>query len=170
MSAPRGSRAWLAARSLAWTLLIPGLFAGYVPWRYFGLSEVRLDFSSPRHLAGLLCIAIGAVLLAACIWEFARSGRGTLSPADPPKELVVRGLYHYVRNPMYLSATLIILGEFLLTGSRGLLLYWAVWFVGANLFVLGYEEPTLRGRFGPVYERYTRDVGRWLPKLPGWRD
>ena len=161
----RGSSAWLAVRSLAWTLLIPVTFAGYVPWRYFGLGDVRLDWTSPRHLIALLCIAIGSVLLGACIWEFFRSGRGTLSPADPPKELVVRGLYRYVRNPMYLSVTLIILGEFLLTGSQGLLLYWAVWFLGANLFVLGYEEPTLRRRFGPAYEQYVRNVGRWLPNF-----
>jgi protein-S-isoprenylcysteine O-methyltransferase Ste14 len=161
----RGSGAWLAIRSLAWTLLIPGVFAGYVPWRYFGLAKVRLDLTSFHHLVGVICIGIGAVLLGACIWEFARSGRGTLSPADPPKELVVRGLYRYVRNPMYLSVTLIVLGEVLLTGSRGLLLYWAIWFFGANLFVLGYEEPTLRRRFGPAYERYVQSVGRWLPKL-----
>ncbi len=160
----QGSSVWLAVRSLAWTLLIPGIFAGYVPWRYFGLAQVRLDFSNPRHLLGLLCIGLGAVLLGACIWEFARSGRGTLSPADPPKELVVRGLYRYVRNPMYLSVTVIVLGEFLLTGSRGLLLYWAIWFLAANLFVLGYEEPTLRRSFGAAYDRYVLRVGRWLPK------
>jgi protein-S-isoprenylcysteine O-methyltransferase Ste14 len=165
VSPSRSSSAWLAFRSLVWTLLIPGLFAGYVPWRYFGLAQVQLDLTSFRHLAGLLLIAIGTVLLVACIWEFARTGRGTLSPADPPKELVVRGLYRYVRNPMYLSVTLIVLGEFLLTGSGALLLYWAIWFLGANLFVMGYEEPTLRRRFGPAYERYTRSVGRWSPKF-----
>jgi protein-S-isoprenylcysteine O-methyltransferase Ste14 len=165
MSPPLGSSAWLVFRSLFWTLLIPGVFAGYVPWRYFGLSQVRLDVTGLRHLAGLLLIGIGTLLLGACIWEFARSGRGTLSPADPPKALVVGGLYRYVRNPMYLSVTLLVLGEFLLTGSRGLLLYWAIWFLAANLFVVGYEEPTLRRQFGPAYERYTRSVGRWLPKF-----
>jgi protein-S-isoprenylcysteine O-methyltransferase Ste14 len=117
----RRSNAWLASRSLAWTLLIPGIFAGYVPWRYFGPGQARLYLTSPRHLVALLCIAIGAVLLGACIGEFARSGRGTLS--------------------------------------------WAIWFLGANLFVLGYEEPTLRRRFGPAYEQYVRTVGRWLPKF-----
>jgi protein-S-isoprenylcysteine O-methyltransferase Ste14 len=162
---PHGSSVWLAIRSLAWTLLIPGVFAGYVPWRYFGIDQVRLDLTSIRHLAGLLCVGTGAVLLGACILEFARSGRGTVSPVDPPKELVVRGLYRYVRNPMYLSATLIIMGEFLLTGSRGLALYWAVWFLGANVFVVGYEEPTLRRRFGPAYQHYVEHVGRWLPRF-----
>jgi protein-S-isoprenylcysteine O-methyltransferase Ste14 len=68
---------------------------------------------------------------------------------------------------MYLSVTLIVLGEVLLTGSRGLFLYWLVWFIGANFFVIGYEEPTLRRRFGAAYERYTRSVGRWLPRPRG---
>ena len=77
--------------------------------------------------------------------------------------LVVRGLYRYVRNPMYLSVTVIVLGEVLLTGSRALLGYWAVWFALVNAFVIGYEEPTLRRQFGPTFERYAREVGRWIP-------
>jgi protein-S-isoprenylcysteine O-methyltransferase Ste14 len=145
-------------------MLLPGFFAGYVPLRFFGLARVQLSLQNPVHVVGLLLIGLGAGLLGACIWEFARSGRGTLSPVDPPRELVVRGLYRYVRNPMYLSVTTIVLGEFLLTGSRPLLVYWAVWFVAVNLFVIGYEEPTLRRRFGESYERYTREVGRWLPR------
>ena len=156
---------WLALRSLLWTVLLPGLFAGYVPLRFFGLARVHVSLTNPVHLLGLLAIGVGTALLLTCIWEFARSGRGTLSPVDPPRELVVRGLYRYVRNPMYLSVTVIVLGELLLTGSRPLLVYWAVWFVAVNLFVLGYEEPTLRRRFGESYERYTREVGRWLPTL-----
>lgn len=159
------SAVWLALRSLLWAALLPGLFAGYVPWRFFGLGQVRLDFLSPAHLLGLTCVALGAALLAACIWEFARSGQGTLAPVDPPRELVVRGLYRYVRNPMYLSVTTIVLGELLLTGSRALLTYWVIWFLAVNLFVIGYEEPTLRRRFGTSYERYTRQVGRWVPRF-----
>ena len=126
---------------------------------------MRLDLSNPLHGAGVLCVAVGAVLLLACIWEFARRGRGTLSPADPPRRLVVRGLYRYVRNPMYLSATLILLGEVLLTGSRALLLYWAIWFTAANLFVIAYEEPTLRRLFGADYDRYRQQTGRWIPRF-----
>jgi len=155
---------WLAVRSLAWTVLIPGAFAGYLPWRFFGLADVPLTFRNPIHVLGVLCIGLGAALLGTCIWEFARTGRGTLAPVDPPRELVVRGLYRFVRNPMYLSVTLIVLGEVFLTWSRPLLVYWALWFAAANLFVIGYEEPTLRRRFGVAYERYTQTVGRWLPR------
>jgi len=155
----------LALRSILWTALLPGLFAGYFPWRFFGLGQVQISLTNPVHLLGLLAISIGTALLLTCIWEFARSGRGTLSPVDPPRELVVRGLYRYMRNPMYLSVTVIVLGEVLLSGSRPLLLYWAIWFVAVNLFVIGYEEPNLRRRFGASYERYTREVRRWRPKV-----
>jgi protein-S-isoprenylcysteine O-methyltransferase Ste14 len=158
----------LAARSLLWALLLPGLFAGYIPWRYFGLRSVVLDLHRPLHWLGLLGIGVGTVLLALCILEFARSGRGTLSPVDPPRTLVVRGLYRYVRNPMYLSVTLIVLGEVLLTRSRGLFAYWVVWFATVNLLVRGYEEPALRQQFGSAYERYAAAVGRWLPRRRPW--
>jgi protein-S-isoprenylcysteine O-methyltransferase Ste14 len=156
---------WLTLRSLLWTILLPGVYAGYIPWRYFGVSQARVDPSNPVHLTGLLLVLAGIVLLATCIWEFAHSGRGTLSPVDPPRELVVQGLYRFVRNPMYLSVTAIVLGEVLLTGSRGLLLYWLIWFVLVNLLVMGYEEPNLRRRFGPSYQDYTRRVGRWIPRI-----
>ena len=158
---------WLAVRSLLWAILLPGLFAGFLPWRYFGLSQVVVAGRSPRQWLGLAAIGIGVVLLGTCIWEFARRGRGTLAPVDPPTTLVVQGLYRYVRNPMYLSVTMIVLGEGLLTGSLALLAYWAVWFLAVNLFVIGYEEPTLRRRFGPAYDRYRATVGRWVPRRPG---
>lgn len=154
---------WLALRSLLWMALLPGFFAGYVPYRYFGLADVRLDFTRVDHVAGLLGIAAGVLLLTACVVEFARRGRGTLSPADPPRELVVSGLYRYVRNPMYLAVTTIVLGEVLLTRSTDLALYWVIWFTAVNVFVMFYEEPALRAQFGDSYDAYTRRVGRWIP-------
>jgi protein-S-isoprenylcysteine O-methyltransferase Ste14 len=165
VSRVRSSSVWLAVRSLFWTIAFPGFFAGYVPWRFFGLSQVRPEAIGAAQIPALACISAGAVLLAMCIVEFARSGRGTLSPLDPPRELVVRGLYRYVRNPMYLSVTTIVLGEAMLTRSSALTVYWALWFVFVNVFVIGYEEPTLREMFGRSYEDYARRVGRWIPKL-----
>src|SRR5881397_299046 len=150
------SSVWLALRSLLWTILLPGVFAGYVPWRFFGLARTQFDLTSPTQLLGLVCIGLGVTLLAACIFEFARSGRGTLSPLDAPRILVVQGLYKYVRNPMYLSVTMILLGEALVTASRALAIYWACWFVWVNVFVLAYEEPALRRQFGASYDDYAR--------------
>jgi protein-S-isoprenylcysteine O-methyltransferase Ste14 len=154
----------LALRSLLWTILLPGVVAGYVPWSVFGLDRARVNLANPLGDLGLLCIALGAALLAACVFEFARSGRGTLSPLDPPTTLVVRGLYRHVRNPMYLSVTLIILGQALVARSSALFLYWGCWFAVVNLFVIAYEEPALRRQFGESYEAYARRVGRWIPR------
>jgi protein-S-isoprenylcysteine O-methyltransferase Ste14 len=161
----KSSSTWLALRSLFWTIAFPGFFAGFVPWQFFGLRDVRVAALGPSQIAALACIGAGVVLLALCIVEFARSGKGTLSPLDPPRTLVVRGLYRYVRNPMYLSVTLIILGEAMLMRSSAMVVYWAIWFIWVNVFVVGYEEPTLRRMFGASYEEYTRRVGRWIPKL-----
>ncbi len=158
-----GEHAWLAVRSVFWAALLPGVVAGFVPFRYFGLGDVRPDLRRTLDLLAMVCIGAGAALLGACIREFARSGRGTLSPADPPRRLVVRGLYRYVRNPMYLSVTAIVLGEALLARSRPLLVYWAIWFAAVNVFVIAYEEPALRRSFGWEYAEYAQRVGRWIP-------
>jgi protein-S-isoprenylcysteine O-methyltransferase Ste14 len=155
----------LAWRSLFWAIVIPGVLAGYVPWRYFGLRDARIDWTSPIDLLTVGIIATGVLLLTACIVEFTRTGRGTLSPLDPPRHLVVRGLYRYVRNPMYLSVTIIALGEALLARSRALAIYWIIWFAWVNIFVIGYEEPALRRQFGPSYDEYTRRVRRWIPRF-----
>jgi protein-S-isoprenylcysteine O-methyltransferase Ste14 len=161
---PQSVSPWLATRSLAWATL-PFIVAGYVPWTFFGLDGVRVDAANPVHLLGLALMVAGTTLLATCIWEFAASGRGTLGPPDPPKALVVRGLYRYVRNPMYLSVATLLVGEELLVQAFPLLLYFVIWFSFVNVFVLVYEEPALRAKFGASYERYSQSVGRWLPRL-----
>jgi protein-S-isoprenylcysteine O-methyltransferase Ste14 len=155
----------LAVRSLLWAVLLPGVVAGYVPWRFFGVGR-KSAAPGPVQVLGVLCVAVGVALLTVCIVEFARQGRGTLSPADPPRHLVVRGLYKYVRNPMYLSVSVIVVGEAFWAGSRALAAYWAVWFACVHTFVVAYEEPYLRDRFGPSYHAYTRRVRRWIPALP----
>jgi len=164
MTRRRLDAAWLALRSLFWTVLLPGMLAGYIPYRWLGLARLDLDPGDPLQLAGLLCAAAGAAVAVTCIVEFARSGGGTLSPADPPDTLVVRGLYRYVRNPMYVGVALVLAGEWLLLRSLPMLVYAAAWFLAVNLFIRGYEEPYLRRRFGASYEQYVRDVGRWLPR------
>jgi len=163
------SALWLALRSLFWTALLPGMVAGWVPWRYVGLQEASFSWRDPIQVFGLILIALGAGLLATCIWEFARKGKGTLSPADPPRHLVVQGLYRYVRNPMYVAVTTILLGELLIVRTTAFAVYLAGWLLAVNLFIIGYEEPTLRHLFGAEYEQYTKQVGRWIPRLPPGR-
>ncbi|HEX8162390.1 MAG TPA: isoprenylcysteine carboxylmethyltransferase family protein [Pyrinomonadaceae bacterium] len=139
----------------------PATLTIYLPYRL--LPPGRAPLPGPARYLGLLPILAGALVECWCAWDFAIKGRGTPAPFDPPKELVVRGLYRRVRNPMYVGVMLILLGEALFFASRFMLTYSLVVFAGFNLFVLLYEEPTLRGKFGGAYERYCRAVPRWLP-------
>ena len=158
----------LALRSLLWVFLLPGMLAGYVPWRYFGVGSVSLDARDPLHWLGCVFIAAGATILGVCVYEFAHSGKGTLSPLDAPPLLVVKGLYRYVRNPMYVGVLTVVIGEALLTLSRPMLYYLAFGLILFNTFVRLYEEPTLARMFGDQYRRYKSAVPRWLPRLRPW--
>ena len=157
----------LALRSLLYTILIPGTVTVLLP--YLIVSATGATVAAPLgilQVLGLLAIALGVAILLRCIWEFMVTGRGTLAPVDPPTQLVVRGLYRYVRNPMYLGAFILLLGEAALFQSLPLLQYGVAWFIIINLIVLFGEEPVLRRRFGDSYERYTAAVRRWVPTKP----
>lgn len=155
----------LLLRSLFFALLLPGSVTLLIP--YFILSSARgvpvLHWGAIQFVA-LALILVGAPILIRCIADFARFGRGTLAPVDPPKDLVIEGLYRCVRNPMYVGVLLVLLGESALFWSRAMLTYTAVWFLIVNLFVILYEEPALQRRFGESYAQYRRAVGRWIPR------
>jgi protein-S-isoprenylcysteine O-methyltransferase Ste14 len=113
------------------------------------------------QVAGVVVGVCGAAIALACIVTFVVVGRGTPAPFDPPQRLVTRGPYAVVRNPMYLGGTLAMCGAAAFYQSAGLLLYVVAFLVATHLLVVGYEEPTLRGTFGPDYERYCQRVRRW---------
>ena len=98
--------------------------------------------------------------------RFVRQGRGTPAPVAPPERLIANGLYRYVRNPMYIGVLAMIFGQALFLGSRGILLYGLGMALAFHLFVVLYEEPTLRWQFGAEYETYCQRVPRWLPRWP----
>ena len=152
----------LLFKNLLFTLIVPGTVAVYLPLRIVG---DRPFVRGPGFGAGCLLLLLGASIYAWCVWDFATFGRGTPAPIDAPKKLVVRGLYHHTRNPMYTGVLTVILGWAVLFGAFELVLY-AV-FVGAcfQSFIVLYEEPHLRAEFGREYDRYCARVGRWLPKL-----
>jgi protein-S-isoprenylcysteine O-methyltransferase Ste14 len=117
---------------------------------------------------GIALAAIGVVLFAASLWQFFAYGRGTLAPWDPPRRLVVRGPYRYVRNPMISGVIFILFGSALIMRSPAHTL-WAVVFLAANLvYIPLIEEPMLADRFGPDYTRYRANVGRLMPRLTPW--
>ena len=154
----------IAARSLLFTLVLPGAIAGWVPLAILG--DATLAGAGPARWLGALPLALGLAVYVWCVADFATQGHGTPAPIDPPQELVSRGLYRWTRNPMYVGVLAVIAGEAWLGASARLALYGLAVFTGFHLFVLGYEEPTLRRRFGAAYERYCARVPRWLPRRP----
>jgi len=132
------------------------------------MAPPLLGFSAFRVLGALL-ICAGLPLLLDSFTRFALQGLGTPAPVAPPKHLVVSGLYRYVRNPMYVAVSSLIFGQGLLFGSVQVLKYGVAVFVGFHLFVLLYEEPVLRDKFGPEYDSYCRNVRRWWPRMKAWQ-
>lgn len=160
----------LALRSLFFTIVVPGTVVVLIPYLIVSREGGSLQGSwTPMQVVSSGIMAVGAAILLRCIWDFAAKGRGTLAPIDPPKQLVVQGLFRYVRNPMYLGVLLLLLGETAFFQSTSLLQYTGLWFAVVHLVVVLYEEPSLRRRFGASYERYCRSVHRWLPTRPSGR-
>ena len=120
--------------------------------------------------AGVVLVAVGFVLFAASLSQFFAHGRGTLAPWDPPRRLVVRGPYRYVRNPMISGVLFLLFGTALCLRS-GPHAYWAMTFLAINsVYIPLVEEPMLEDRFGDDYRRYCRHVGRLVPRLSSWDD
>jgi protein-S-isoprenylcysteine O-methyltransferase Ste14 len=163
------SRFVSAVGSAVFLVIAPGTLAGWIPWRV-----TRWRFGAPffgwggTRVVGAILILAGVPVLLEAFARFALVGRGTPAPVAAPERLVVSGLYRYVRNPMYLAVLSVGFGQALLFGSRTLVWYAAVVGLAFHLFVLFYEEPTLRRRFGDEYDRYRAAVPRWWPKAGGY--
>lgn len=155
----------VALKNLIFTVVVPGTVAVYVPYLILSRTGALEAPGWPLRVLGGLVLAGGLAIYAWCVFGFARA-RGTPAPIDPPRELVVRGLYRYTRNPMYVGVLSVILGQALLFRSLHLLAYTAGLFTVFHLFVRLYEEPSLTRRFGDAYLRYRRTVPRWLPLPP----
>jgi protein-S-isoprenylcysteine O-methyltransferase Ste14 len=157
---------WRLFKTLAFTIFVPGTVAGYLPWRL-----AHGPFAPAAHHArlwqyiGLVPLFFGVALYLWCAWDFAVTGLGTPAPIDAPRVLVVKGPYRFVRNPMYVAVLNAIGGQALLFASASVLRYLLFVWIGFYLFVVLYEEPTLRRQFGPQYDEYRRRVPRWMPGL-----
>jgi protein-S-isoprenylcysteine O-methyltransferase Ste14 len=160
---------WLFLKNLAFTLVMPGSVAVWVPlWIAARAGRSPADAWTGAHRLAALPLALGAAIYFWCLWDFATFGRGTPAPIDAPKRLVARGLYRVVRNPMYLGVLTVIAGWWALFGLPLLWQYGAAVAAGFQVFVLVVEEPSLRRQFGGDYARYCDAVRRWLPGTP-WR-
>ena len=149
--------------TLFFTVIVPGMVAGYLPWSLRGSGHIS---HGPDLWIAILAIVLGAAIyLHAAFWGFALRGRGTPAPIPPTQKLVVEGLHQYVPNPMYIGVLLLILGQAILFHSAHIVFYALMFCVTVHLFVVFYEEPTLHRQFGAEYDDYKKRVPRWLPKV-----
>jgi protein-S-isoprenylcysteine O-methyltransferase Ste14 len=157
--------------SLVFLVLAPGFVVGLVPfwisrWRF---RPPMLGWAAVRAVGAVL-IVVGLTVLLESFWRFAMKGLGTPAPVLPTRELVVSGLYRYVRNPMYLAVVAMIVGQAFLFGDVRLLKYGALVWCAFHLFVLVYEEPTLAAAYPAEYPVFREHVRRWIPRLHPWRE
>lgn len=159
------NRWFVILRAVFFSALFVSLWTWFIPRWIAGAKRVVLE---PRpDAASITLMTIGALIMLRCVWDFAWTGRGTPAPFDPPRRLVVRGLYRWVRNPMYVGMGAFLIGEALLLPPIRIAMLevvagaWAL----VTLFIVVYEEPTLRGLFGDDYIEYCKHVRRWIPRL-----
>ena len=154
------------AGSVVFLFVAPGIVAGVIPWSIsLYVQQPPLFGVEPVRWLGVLLLALGAVLLAETFARFALQGLGTPAPIAPTRTLVVTGSYRFVRNPMYVAVVSLILGQGLWFGNWLVLAYGVLVWLTVHVFVLSYEEPTLRRSHGEQYERYCANVRRWIPRL-----
>jgi protein-S-isoprenylcysteine O-methyltransferase Ste14 len=154
------------ARAVTYATLFIGFVLIYLPGRVLAWWGVtRPAVIGVPQVAAMIIGATGAAVALWCIFTFATIGKGTPAPFDPPRRLVIRGPYRFVRNPMYIGAGLALASAALFFESLPLLGYAALFFLATHVFVVLYEEPTLRRTFGQDYEAYCRQVSRWWPRV-----
>ena len=156
-----------AFKTILWSIFVPGTVTVILPYLLLSseFDSFRIEISVFSFL-GLIPILLGIMIYIWCAWNFTFVGEGTPAPFDPPKKLVVKGPYQYVRNPMYVFVALTLIGEGIYFETMILVLYAALAVILAHIWVVSYEEPTLRRKFGESYERYCERVSRWIPKMP----
>ena len=167
----RTRRVFAVIGTAVFLFLAPGIVAGLVPWwiSRWNMQAPLLGFAFFRVI-GVLFIVVAIPILLESFGRFAFQGVGTPAPIFPTQHLVVKGFYRYVRNPMYVAVVSVILGQALLLGNIRVLAYVIFVWLAFHLFVLIYEEPTLRKSFGAEYETFCAHVPRWIPRLSPWRE
>src|ERR671913_940010 len=164
-------RSTAAVGSAVFFLLAPGVVGGLMPWLLTGGWQVRdpLPYWAPARMLGGVVLVAGVIALVGAFVRFVVEGLGTPAPVAAPERLVVGGAYRHVRNPMYVAVVAAIVGQALLLGRLGLLVYAGVIWLVVAAFVRFYEEPELGRRFGADYEAYRLAVPAWWPRLRPWK-
>ena len=160
---------WRLVASLLFLLLAPGTVVGLVPYWLTGWQvEEPFPGALVLRIAGAVMVCAGLGSLVDSFARFVFVGLGTPAPIAPPTRLVVSGQYRHVRNPMYVAALVVVIGQGLVLGSDVLLQYAALLWLLFHAFVVLYEEPRLGSRFGTSYKAYRGNVRRWWPRIKPW--
>src|SRR6266581_3795950 len=155
---------FVLVRAVIYAALFIGSVLVYLPSRFLSWSGIVAPATTGApHVTGMIMVAIGTAIALWCVFTFVFIGKGTPAPFDPPRKLVIRGPYRFVRNPMYIGAGMTLAGAALYYESLSISIYTGLFFLITHLFVVLYEEPTLRRTFGDEYEAYFGRVSRWLP-------
>jgi protein-S-isoprenylcysteine O-methyltransferase Ste14 len=162
-------RARLLIGAFAFFVVAPGSIAGWIPYVITGWRVQASWASLPVRIAGAVLLTAGTAVLTDSFLRFVFEGRGTPAPVAPPEGLVVSGLYRHVRNPMYVAIMSAVVGQALLFGSIALVAYAVLIWLMFHSFVVFYEEPALRRKFGNSYDAYRAAVPRWIPRVTAWR-
>jgi protein-S-isoprenylcysteine O-methyltransferase Ste14 len=157
-----------AAGTALFFVAAPGTMAGLLPWLITGWE--RPDQSVALDVIGGALVLAGLAVVVACFARFVTEGRGTPAPVAPTEQLVVGGIYRFVRNPMYVGVTTMIAGQAVLFRSPATGLWAVVFLATTATFVTLYEQPKLQEQFGESYERYREAVPGWWPRLTPWRE
>ncbi|GAC1358211.1 MAG: hypothetical protein NVSMB42_17340 [Herpetosiphon sp.] len=144
--------ALLAPRWLAWS------WAG---WQWLqGGGAILLAFSVGIGVWAVGQMGWARVLFAAALFP---PGQGAEEHAIPQR-LVVAGPYRYVRNPLYDTDMLLMLGTAMLTRKWGLIALLLL-YMAQLVMQLWFEERELQTRFGAPYARYRKLVPRFIPRI-----
>ena len=155
-------------RTAIFTAIVPytvGLWLPTQAHRAFSEAPFRVEPERWQIILSLLLLLAGAAIYLWCAWDFSVKGLGSPAPIDAPINLVVNGLYRFVRNPMYVGVFLLIASRAVLFWSLPIVLYLALVATCVQLFIVLYEEPHLRKIFGEQYLDYRRRVPRWIPRF-----
>ena len=156
--------AYMFLRALSAFLVLPCMVGGVFPALIFAFDPWRRG----GFLSGYLVIGLGLFLLLWCVRDFYISGKGTLAPWNPPRKLVIVGLYQFHRNPMYIGVLLILTGWCMASGSIIMIVYTVCIATLFHLRVIRNEEPWLEEEFGEDWLAYSEAVNRWVPRLTPW--
>jgi protein-S-isoprenylcysteine O-methyltransferase Ste14 len=161
---------WMSAVITA-ALGVPGglgLILVLFPWLITHFQAGAPPWPLAVRALGVALIVPGVLVNLSTFVRFVVEGAGTPFPTDPPssRKVMVGGPYRYVRNPMYVSYFVAIIGEALLLSRPVLFIYLLAVASFVVAFVHWWEEPTMVRRFGAEYEAYRKQVPGWWPRMP----